>query len=132
MVIYACIGYISMPANRASNAYQQSEFATVAGGNYQGTPNIGNEYYPRGQFDPPQGYQVPNQSQYNNVQQQPLMGGAQAPSQPNNQNGVQEVQRSGPPDQQSKPVIRSEQDLSKSRFVLDNVMTLGLLYREIC
>ena len=103
-----------MPANRASNAYQQSEFATVAGGNYQGAPNMRNDpkYYPRGQFDPPQGYHVPNQPQYNNVKQQPLRGGAQISSQPN-QNRVQKIQRSGPQNQQSKPVLRSEQDLSK-------------------
>ena len=100
-----------MSANRGYNAYQQSEFATVAGGNYQGGPNMRNEpnYYPREQFDQRQGSYQP---QYNDIQQ-PQRGGAQIPVPPANQGGVQEVQRSTAQNQQSKWVIRSEQDLSK-------------------
>ena len=100
-----------MPANRGFNAYQQSEFATVAGGNYREGPNMRNEpnYYPREQFDQRQGSYQP---QYNDMQQ-PQRGGAHIPATPTNQGGVQEVQRSSAPNQQSKWVIKSEQDLSK-------------------
>ena len=107
-------GYASMPASRGFSAYQQSEFATVAGGNYQGVPNMRNgpNYYPREQFDQRQTYQAQNQPQYNDMQQ-PQRGGAQIPAPPSNQGGVQEVQRPSVPNQQSKPVIKSEQDLSK-------------------
>ena len=104
-------GYASMPASRGFNNYQQSEFATVPGGNYRGAPNMRNDpnYYPREQFDQ---RQVQNQPQYNDMQQS-VRGGAQIPAPPSNQGGVQEVQRSSVQNQQSKPVIRSEQDLSK-------------------
>ena len=98
-----------MPANRAFNAYQQSEFTTVAGGNYRGAPNMRNEtnFYPREQFDQQQRYQVQNRPQHNVMRQEQLVrDGAQIPTP---QGGVQEVQRSN---HQSKPVIRSEQDLS--------------------
>ena len=84
-----------MPANRSFHAYQ--EFATVAGGNYQGARN-----------DQQQGgYYAQN---YNGMQQ-PARGGAPMPAPPNNQGRrTQEVKK---PAQKSKPVIRCEQELSK-------------------
>lgn len=86
-----------MPANRSFHAHQ--EFATVAGGTYQG-----------GRNDQQQGYHVQNQRNYNDVQQ-PVRGGAPMPAPPNNQGRrTQEVKK---PPKQSKPVIRCEQELSK-------------------
>ena len=90
-----------MSTNGPFHAYQQSEFATVVeGGGYQGIPNMRNEpnFYPTDQ---------PN---YNGLQQS-VKGGAHMPAPPTNQGRVQEVQKSSVPNQQSKPVIRSKQEL---------------------
>lgn len=106
------IGYTSMPANRHFHGHQQSEFATVAGGIYQGAPNMRNG--PRGQFDQQQAEQAHNQPYYSGMHQQQLeRDGARMPAPPNSQGGVQEVQKSNIPD---KPVIRSESELSKFLF----------------
>ena len=97
-----------MPANRQFHANQQSEFATVAGGNYQGGPNVRNEpqFYPREQSDQKQSYtQRQHQPEYDPIQQQPPVGGgAQMPAPP--QGRVQEVKR-------LKPVIKSKQELGR-------------------
>ena len=109
-------GYASVPASRGFNAHQQSEFATVAGGNYRGAPNMRNgpNYYPREQFDRQQGYRTEQrqyQHDYNGIRlQSPVRGGAHMSAPPTNQSGAQEVKRSN---QQSKPVIKSKQELSK-------------------
>ena len=102
-----------MPANRGYNAYQQSEFATVTGGNYRGGPNTRNEpnYYPREQFDQQQGHHTEQRQHRHDYQlQSPVRDGAHMSAPPTSQDGVQEVERSK---QQSKPVIKSKQDLSK-------------------
>ena len=113
-----------MPASRPHYAYQQSEFATVAGGIYQGTSNnVRNEpnFYLREQLDRRQGYYYEGQRQpdHNGLQQQPVRGGAQLSVPPANQGRVQEVKRL------PKPVIKSKQELGK--YILQNksmVMTL--------
>lgn len=113
-------GFTSMPAHRSfHDHHQQSEFATVAGGNYyQGGPNMRNDppnIYPRGQFDQQQGYNYEGQRQhqphYDGMHQQPppVRDGAQMSAPPTNQGGVQEITRLT---QQSKPVIKSKQELS--------------------
>ena len=101
-----------MPANRLFHTYQQSEFATIAGGNYQGAPNnVRNEsnFYLREQLDQRKDYYHKDQSlfDYNGIQQQPVGGGAQISAPPANQGRVQEVKRS------PKPVIKSKQELGK-------------------
>lgn len=101
-----------MPASRPHYTYQQSEFTTVAGGNYQGAlNNVRNEpnFYPREQLDQRQGYYHEGQRQpdYNGMQQQPVGGGARMPAPPTNQGRVQEVKRL------PKPVIKSKQELGK-------------------
>jgi len=97
-----------MVTNRPFHAYQQSEFATVAGGGgYQGIPNMRNEsnFYPKDEYN------------YSGMQQQQLeRGGAHMPAPPNYQGRAQEVQKSTMPDQQSKPVIRSKQELGMYKF----------------
>ena len=92
-----------MPANTLFHTYQQSEFATVAGGNYQGAPN-------NVRNDQRKGYYHKDQrlSDYNGMQQQPVGGGAQIPAPPANQGRVQEVKRSPKP-----VVIKSKQELGK-------------------
>ena len=100
-----------MPANRQFHANQQSEFATIAGGNFQGGPNVRNN--PTQPFNQQQGHyvdQTQSQHIYNGMQQ-PVRGGAKMPAPPTNHDGgIQEVQK---PAQQSKPVIRSKEELSK-------------------
>jgi len=104
-----------MLTNGRFRTHHQSEFATVAGGGgYQGLPNMRNEsnFYPRENYDQRQGYYVEQyQSDRSNIQQQQLVrGGAQMPATPTNQGRVQEVQRFK---QQSKPIVKSKQELGK-------------------
>ena len=97
-----------MPGSRGFNAYQQSEFATVA--NMRNKPN----YYPREQFDRQQGYRTEQrqyQYDYNGLQlQSSVRDGAHMSAPPTSQGASQEIKRSK---QQSKAVIKSKQDLGK-------------------
>ena len=110
-----------MPFNRPFHAYQQSEVATVAGGNYQGARNK--------QFDQQQGYRAQTQLNYNDMQQQPVRDGAPMRAPPNNQAGrTQKVKK---PVQPSKPIIRCEQELSK-QFCIIQCWLISVHHRKIC
>ena len=110
-----------MPFNRPFHAYQQSEFATVVGINYQGGRNE--------QFGQQQGYHAQTQLNYNDMQQQPVRDGAPMRAPPNNQTGrTQKVKK---PAQPSKPIIRCEQELSK-QFCIIQCWLISVHHRKIC
>ena len=118
LILCFVTGYGSIPTNRGFNAYQHSEFATVAGGNYKGMPSTRNEpnFYLRERFDQQQGHTDQRQYHpgYNHVQQQSLVrDGAQQRAPPTNQGGAQEAKRSN---QQCKPVIKSKQELGRYNY----------------